>query len=255
METTHIYALIDPETNEVRYIGKANNISQRYRAHLNRVRKHQIHKKNWIESLRRKKLKPIIVVVDTVPIKDWIFWEKYWIAQMKTWGFNLINYTMGGDGCTFGNETSFKKGISPWNIGIPRPDETRQKIRDGNKDKIISKETKQKMSVSHKGKPPAYMKDGIPESAMEKMRPTQFKKGEAIRKGCKCTAESKFKMKISHKKAAKIVLQYDLTDNFVAEYESIEEAAKSVSGHPENISAVCHGRMKTHRKYKWSFKN
>lgn len=110
MKTTNIYILIDPRTHEVRYVGKANNVSQRYQAHLNRARKHQIHKKNWIESLKKLCLKPIIEVIDVVPINDWVFWETYWISQMKTWGFDLINYTIGGDGCTFGNQTSFKKG-------------------------------------------------------------------------------------------------------------------------------------------------
>ena len=57
METTYIYTLTDPETFQIRYVGKANNISQRYKAHLNRARKHQIHKKNWIASLRKKKVK------------------------------------------------------------------------------------------------------------------------------------------------------------------------------------------------------
>ncbi len=110
METTNIYTLTDPRTNEIRYVGKANNVSQRYRAHLNRARKHQIHKKNWIESLKREGLKPIIDIIDIVPITEWIFWETYWISQIRAWGFNLINYTNGGDGCTFGNQTSFKKG-------------------------------------------------------------------------------------------------------------------------------------------------
>ena len=110
METTNIYVLIDPRTNMIRYVGKANNVTQRYQAHLNRARKHQIHKKNWIEQLKREGLKPIIEVIDVVPIADWIFWETYWISQARTWGFDLINYTSGGDGCTFGNQTSFKKG-------------------------------------------------------------------------------------------------------------------------------------------------
>ena len=55
MEVTFIYILIDPITNQVRYVGKTNNISQRYKAHLNRARKHQIHKANWIKSLKRKR--------------------------------------------------------------------------------------------------------------------------------------------------------------------------------------------------------
>jgi group I intron endonuclease len=110
METTNIYTLTDPRTNRVRYVGKANNVSQRYKAHLNRARKHQVHKKNWIEQLKREGLKPIIEVIDVVPIEDWIFWETYWISQLRQWGFDLINYTNGGDGCSFANQTSFKKG-------------------------------------------------------------------------------------------------------------------------------------------------
>lgn len=128
METTNIYVLIDPETQQVRYVGKANNISQRYKAHLNRARKHQIHKLNWINSLKVKRLKPIIEVIDVVPIKDWVFWETYWISQFKTWGFDLINYTHGGDGATFANQTSFKKGHIPYNLGQSFSQEVRDKI-------------------------------------------------------------------------------------------------------------------------------
>jgi hypothetical protein len=118
METTNIYILIDPRNNLVRYVGKANNVSQRYRAHLNKARKHQVHKANWVKCLKELGLKPIIEVIDTVPINDWVFWETYWISQFKTWGFDLINYTDGGDGSTFGNQTSFKKGNKPWNMGL-----------------------------------------------------------------------------------------------------------------------------------------
>ena len=110
MEKTNIYILIDPRDNKVRYVGKANNIKERLKSHLNPTRKHQIHKKNWINSLKKEKLKPIIEVIDEVPKNNWQFWEIYWISQFKTWGFDLINYTEGGDGCTFANQTSFKKG-------------------------------------------------------------------------------------------------------------------------------------------------
>jgi hypothetical protein len=110
METTNIYTLTDPRTNEVRYVGKANNVSQRYQAHLNRARDHQTHKRNWINSLRILGLKPILEIIDVVPINEWVFWETYWVGQMKAWGCDLTNNTLGGDGCTFGNQTSFKKG-------------------------------------------------------------------------------------------------------------------------------------------------
>ena len=146
METTNIYTLIDPETQQVRYVGKANNISQRYKAHLNRARKHQIHKLNWINSLKNKGLKPIIEVVAIVPIENWQFWETYWISQFKSWGFNLTNSTIGGDGCTFTNLTSFNSNHNPWNKGITG-------YSTSKKGKPLQKETKEKISNTLKGKP------------------------------------------------------------------------------------------------------
>lgn len=131
METTNIYILIDPRNNQVRYVGKANNVSQRYKAHLNRARKHQIHKANWIKQLKDIGLKPIVEVIDIVPIDEWIYWETYWIGQFKAWGFDLINYTNGGDGCTFANQTSFKKGHKSW-LGKKHSDETKKKIGENN---------------------------------------------------------------------------------------------------------------------------
>lgn len=131
MQTTNIYILIDPRNNSVRYVGKANNVSQRYKAHLNKARKHQVHKANWIKQLKTLGLKPILEVIDVVPIDNWTFWEKYWIGQMKAWGFDLLNYTLGGDGATFGNQTSFKKGHKSW-LGKHHTDETKKKIGDGN---------------------------------------------------------------------------------------------------------------------------
>lgn len=256
MNTTNIYALIDPETNQVRYVGKANNISQRYKAHLNRARKHQIHKKNWIQQLKNKKLKPIMVVIDVVLLDEWIFWEKYWISQMKTWGFNLINYTEGGDGCTFGNQTSFKKGAIPWNKNGHHSEESRKKMSQSQKGRILTQETKNKMSKSHKGIPPAYMKNGIPENILKKMQSAQFKKGGvSLFKGKRHTNESREKMSISQSKKAKQVLQYTSTGTFIAEHNSIEAAAKSVKGWSTNISAVCNGRLKTYKNYLWKFRN
>lgn len=192
METTHIYILIDPETQQVRYVGKANNVSQRYKAHLNRARKHQIHKLNWINSLKSKGLKPIIEVIDIVPIENWQFWETYWISQFKTWGFDLINYTHGGDGATFANQTSFKKGHIPHNLGKP-----------------FSQESKDKISASLLG---------------VKNKPL-------------CP-----------------VIQMDLEDNFIEEFESITEASIKTNSSLSKICSVCKGNRKSTNNFKWKYK-
>jgi DNA-binding CsgD family transcriptional regulator len=98
MEYTYIYSLSDPNTHEIRYIGKSNNIVKRLHCHLtksNLVK--NTHKNNWIKQLLLSGSKPILEVIDIVPIEDWMFWEIYWISQFKTWGFDLTNLTNGGD--------------------------------------------------------------------------------------------------------------------------------------------------------------
>lgn len=128
---TFIYALQDPITLEIRYIGKSNNPKQRLKAHCNPARFTSTHKFNWIQSLRKKGLKPIMIVVDEVSIDEWHYWERYWIEQMAQWGFNLVNTTRGGDGLTQGNQTSFKKGHSVW-LGKKHSKESRNKMSINN---------------------------------------------------------------------------------------------------------------------------
>ena len=126
--TTNIYTLTDPITNEIRYVGKANNVSKRYYKHC-RLTDKNTHKNYWINKLLKKNLKPIVDIIDVVPINEWVFWETYWISQIRAWGFDLTNSTDGGDGCTFGNRTSFKKGQKAWNKGLTPDEKTKEKIR------------------------------------------------------------------------------------------------------------------------------
>ena len=145
MKTTFIYILIDPQTNQVRYVGKSNKPNDRYRVHLTKNNK-KSYKTNWIQSLLKKNLKPILETIDEVPIENWQFWETYWISQFKSWGFNLTNSTIGGDGCTFTNLTSFNSNHNPWNKGITG-------YSTSKKGKPLQKETKEKISNTLKSKP------------------------------------------------------------------------------------------------------
>ena len=229
METTNIYILIDPITEQVRYVGKANNVSQRYHAHLNKARKHQIHKVNWIKGLKEKGLKPIVVAIYFVPIKEWHYFEKFWIVQFKTWGFDLINYTLGGDGCTFGNQTSFKKGNIPWNAGTIKK---RICIVCGKEFKPHSNSTKQK-SCSYKC------------AASIRKSKTQFKNGN----------KPWNKNKRGYKLNAKSVIQMDLTGNYIKTFYSCKEAANEMNCSVDNIRNVCLNKAKTAKGFKWKYKN
>lgn len=110
MSYTNIYILIDPISNEIRYVGKTNNIKQRLDNHKNRCRDTNTHKRHWINKLRLKGLYPELEVVDKVLVSEWHYWEKFWISYYKSIGCRLTNVTYGGDGLSYGNKTSFKKG-------------------------------------------------------------------------------------------------------------------------------------------------
>lgn len=95
--TTFIYTLSYPNDN-IRYVGKSNNPKQRLRAHISFCKKHKSHKNSWITSLLNIGVVPILDIIDEVPLDNWELYEIYWISQIKTWGFDLTNTSLGGDG-------------------------------------------------------------------------------------------------------------------------------------------------------------
>ncbi len=59
-----------------------------------------------------------------------------------------------------------------------------------------------------------------------------------------------------HEKNKKPVLQFDLNDNFVQEFDSASSAAKSLGyNNGGNITNCCKGRCKSILGYKWKYKN
>lgn len=127
MEKVFIYTLSHPITKEIRYVGKTKNLKERFHNHCNKLHNENTHKRNWIESLRRQNLKPLMSVIDEVPILEWKYWEKFWIKYLKCFGCDLVNHTSGGEGLTLGNQTSFKKGHKSW-LGKNHTEESKKKI-------------------------------------------------------------------------------------------------------------------------------
>ena len=108
--TTYIYVLKCPITNKIKYVGKSNNPKARYRNHLKKAHNKGTYKRNWINSLKNKGLKPVFEIIDEVNVNEWKEKEKYYIKYYIDAGCVLVNNTNGGDGLSFGNQTSFKKG-------------------------------------------------------------------------------------------------------------------------------------------------
>src|ERR1017187_3221478 len=96
MKQVNIYALSDPTTNETRYIGATkNSMRRRLNGHLSDGNGEK--KNSWIDSLRLNNLVPLIEIIDVVDYDDRNFWEQHYISLYRSWGFNLLNATDGGD--------------------------------------------------------------------------------------------------------------------------------------------------------------
>lgn len=101
----------------------------------------------WIQSLKKQGLKPVLEVIDEVQ-EDWEIMEQYWISQFKTWGFDLLNLTEGGDGHHGLKQSSQHK------------ERRRQSMLGKNKGKKLSEEHKQAIakfqSATKKNRPWKY---------------------------------------------------------------------------------------------------
>ncbi len=89
----YIYALIDPRTDEVMYIGCSNNPEKRLIAHLQKSQlKHRTSKRVvWIKELLFLELKPVLQVLEEVDETNAKDREVYWINYYKNINPNLTN--------------------------------------------------------------------------------------------------------------------------------------------------------------------
>ena len=281
LNMVYIYMLIDPVTNLVRYIGKADNIQIRLKEHIRKSKYTKTHKNNWINSLLEKDLKPIVEVIDMVSDNEWGFWEQFWIDQFKNWGFNLTNMANGGRGGNLGPIVN--KKISIKLKGKVCSDETKDKLRyfrlgksyeelyglenakiiKNNMSKVRAntgnsmygkrhtEETKNKikikLSVANKGKNnPMYGKRHTEETKNKiKIKLLGTNKGENNPMyGKKHTEETK-------KNMCKKVMQISLDGELIKIWDSITEAAEALNINQSGISNVCNKDNRTYYKYKW----
>jgi len=102
MKKVKIYGLKDPNTNEIRYVGKTElPLEKRLYYHIWDLKRcTNKHKINWFNKLLSNNEKPIIFLIEEVNFNIWKQKEKYWINEMRKNGCDLVNYTDGGEGYT-----------------------------------------------------------------------------------------------------------------------------------------------------------
>lgn len=94
-----IYALTDPRVGSVRYVGKTKRkLESRLSQHLYLCSKRRNRLYNWLLSLKRDGVRPVIAQLQTCEGEDWRGAERQWIAHFKALGANLVNSSEGGQG-------------------------------------------------------------------------------------------------------------------------------------------------------------
>lgn len=95
-----IYALSDPRTGELRYVGKTTrSLESRLRAHVKDCHRYINHCAHWVLGLRKRGLKPVAEVVEAcATLEDLDDAERFWIEQLRALGFRLTNLADGGGG-------------------------------------------------------------------------------------------------------------------------------------------------------------
>lgn len=267
-----IYLLIDPETRQVRYVGKSNDISKRYLGTWKISSKEGKYKVNWVKSLLSKGLKPEIEIVDEVNESEWQFWEKHYISLYKSWGFKLTNSTEGGEGIGKGYKMPPRSLEHMNNIKLskinnntwrkPHSQETKNKIGKSSLGRIPSEETKAKRKATiaswGKSKIEDYNKKRTKKAISIFKEINKKRKGKSIEEiyGIE-RANIIRKTQIENqknKRFKKPVGKYTLDNVLLKVYSSVVEAGKDC---PKNasgaISNCCKGKRKSVYKHIYKY--
>jgi group I intron endonuclease len=222
-----IYKLIDPLTNETRYIGLTfNDLKQRLRSHCSENSKS--HKSNWIKKLKSEGLKPIIESIeDNISSYDECCErEIFYIEKFKLDGHRLTNSATGG------------------NKNKKMSDETRKKMSESHIERyktykmVHSEETKVLLSKRAKEK-------FENESEREKLRISNKRYEDSK------TDEQRLKDILVQK--CKTVYQYDKEMNLIGKYPSIRNAAKETLIERVNIKKCSDKKCPTAGGFVWRY--
>lgn len=144
----YIYALKDPRTDAIRYVGYTVNLSHRMRGHLYDCTREETYKARWIRGLIARNLQPIVEVLET-GTGDWEAAERAWIEKLRAGGHRLTNILGGGGGRTGIPQTAEARAkTSAALMGHPVSAEARAKMSAAKKGGRLSKEHKSKISKS-----------------------------------------------------------------------------------------------------------
>jgi transposase len=198
VEMVEIYELLDPANGACRYVGQSRNAKKRYEWHLTAAGRGNVgYVYNWIRALLRTGAKPVLRVVCSCSEQDADREEMRWIAARKAEGARLTNGTDGGGGIRGWRHSAETRAlIGAKHAGKVVSTETRARISDAKRRAPPpSIETRLRMSIASRGR---KMSEANKEASSLRMR------GNQHARGAKRSAATIAKMKVSaSRKAAK----------------------------------------------------
>lgn len=245
MKTTYIYSLSDSSGN-IRYVGKSSYPNRRIKSHINECNKksNATRKHQWIRSLLNKNDKPVLEILDEVPLDEWMFWEIYWIAQIKAWGFNLTNSADGGygyNGYVYTEEDKRKKSekFKEYHKNNPKFNISGgNALKITNRDLLYQKYIVENLSTTECGKffnvAASNVSDALKRYGIKKEK-------------------SEWTKQMSGDK--KPLLQYSKNGEFIKEWESVNDAIFATGVAGSNIAACCRCKVSSAGGFIWRYKN
>lgn len=230
----HVYMITSP-TNRI-YIGSTINIDRRVNQYKANYHKTQIKISNSINKYGWEAHK--FEIIWSGDKKDMLKYE----ALIGLY-FNVLNPE---------NLNCRLPKINSSYISFSQ--ETRQKMSDSAKGRIISQELKNLISKLHTGKI-------VSKETRQKMSSWQIgrkmseeakKKMSLAKIGKKRSAEANLKISKARQKP---VIQFDLNMNFIKEWDSATIAAKELNIKGGHINTCCRGERKSCNGFKWKLKN
>lgn len=150
-----VYALKDPRTDAVRYVGitAKTRLVRRVKEHLRRAAspKRKVHSARWLHSLLVVGLMPLVLILEHCPIAKAVSAETRWIRKLKRKGAALTNHTDTGTIVGYKLTPQDRAKLSKALTGRAKSAEHRQKLAAARRGKIASAATKLKMSKARLG--------------------------------------------------------------------------------------------------------
>ena len=274
----YIYKLVDPTTNQIRYIGQTDNIKRRYNDHISsslnkNSSSYNTHKSSWVRKVVNNNLFPIIEVVEECDsLEQSNIRERYYIEKLTNEGYKLTNSYI-SDVTEFSVETRNKmsnarKGKTLEEIvGLEKSIELKElfseRIKLNNPNKSDNLLVREKISNTLK----EYFEDKenhwayglkMTDEHNEKLRLAKLNNPKNVGNRKPRTEEQKEKLRNSIK-GTKIkrseILQYDLDMNLVKEWKSLREIERmDTTMSRSQIAKCCKGNKETYAGFIWKYK-